>query len=310
MNKCYRLHGWTVSAPFPVGRDAGPGGHADVFIRVSEGSAADGHDEVPDGRLIASYADDKPRYSLVDRAEHGYLYRFHGYVDIDISPGLGQLHCRLRPGVDKELLPILVEGNVMAALMLLRGQCVLHASAVERNGQAVALVGPSGAGKSTLAAMACLGGARFLTDDVLRVEATGPCVTCHPGGVALRLRPGSRALDTLEQRPVGESVDGRHLMAFEPATDDVTLEAIMLPRLCGPDHPISRTALRGSAALLAVLGIPRVWNWSDVSTAADHFTTLASVVDRVPVFRLEVPRDLTASSGWPERIADSLFAPE
>jgi hypothetical protein len=72
-------------------------------------------------------------------------------------------------------------GQVLPFAALVSGLEIFHASAVVREGAAVAFAGPSGAGKTSLALALCERGARFLADDVLALEArTGELVT-HPG---------------------------------------------------------------------------------------------------------------------------------
>src|SRR5581483_12273022 len=64
---------------------------------------------------------------------------------------------------------------------LLHGLEVFHASAIVRDGEAVAFVGPSRAGKTSLALELCARGARFLADDVLALERRGETLLGHPG---------------------------------------------------------------------------------------------------------------------------------
>jgi HPr Serine kinase C-terminal domain len=64
---------------------------------------------------------------------------------------------------------------------VLHGLEVLHASAVEVGGGAVAFVGHSGAGKTSLALALCRRGAAFLADDVLALERVGEELVGHPG---------------------------------------------------------------------------------------------------------------------------------
>ncbi|MRR12527.1 hypothetical protein EG835_08705, partial [bacterium] len=76
--------------------------------------------------------------------------------------------------------------------LALRGHVVLHASAVEAGGGAVAFVGESGIGKSTLARELGALGCRVLSDDLLRVEPRGPRVLVpagHSGGRRTRWVP-------------------------------------------------------------------------------------------------------------------------
>ena len=74
-------------------------------------------------------------------------------------------------GADPALLPIFLEGSILAHTLAAEGLLSLHASAVEVEGSALAIVGHSGGGKSTLAALLCAAGGRLVTDDALDSEA-------------------------------------------------------------------------------------------------------------------------------------------
>ncbi len=302
-----RLYGIDVESPFLLGHLA-ISHAAEVRITVDDATTDADHREPLDGRLIASFALDTPRYALVDRGNEGYLYRFHKFVDIAISNNQRDLHCQFVPGAPEEVLPVILAGNVLAMLLLLRGELVFHASAVERDGRAIALTGHSGAGKSTLAAMACLTNAKLVTDDVLRVVPAGTGSVCFRGASALRLRPSSRALTSEVPWDDHVSADGRHLLSSEPtACDELPLEAIYIPRLREVGHPLTRTLLTPRTALFALLELPRVQNWNDPLTSAEHFTKLATAVKCTPVYTLDVPRGVTAGPRWFERLTDLLF---
>jgi hypothetical protein len=66
----------------------------------------------------------------------------------------------------------LLRDHVVPRRLSLRGERVLHATAVEFDGLAVAFVGESTAGKSTLAAAGMTAGGRLLADDTLRLVVT------------------------------------------------------------------------------------------------------------------------------------------
>jgi hypothetical protein len=83
----------------------------------------------------------------------------------------------------------LVLAQVLPLAAVLRGMDLLHASAVELGGRAVAFLGRSGAGKTTVAAHCVARGARLLTDDVLAIEAAATGVRAHRGGAVMRLDP-------------------------------------------------------------------------------------------------------------------------
>ncbi len=75
----------------------------------------------------------------------------------------------------------LVIAQALPFAALLRGLEVFHASAVARDGTAIAMVGPSGAGKTSVALELCRLGADFLADDVLALEIDGEQLLAHPG---------------------------------------------------------------------------------------------------------------------------------
>jgi len=307
-----RLYGLTVEAPFALGFPVGTDAPLDVRITVDPAPLEVEQDGVPEGRVVASHASDRPLYTLVDRGEAGHLFRFHRYADVTIAADRGVISCRLVAGAVPEMLSVILGGTVLAALLQLRGALVLHASAVERGGRAVALVTSSGGGKSTLAAMVCAAGAQLVTDDVLRVETSSKGATAYRGTGSLRLRPGSKALAVEGAVPAIEerSADGRHLLGLPPTTQDtVGLEAIVIPRLGAADRPLVRTELPAKAGLLALLEHPRVHSWVDPPTAAAQFTNLVSLVDRVPVAYLDVPWGVSLDPAWFERLRDELFRP-
>lgn len=85
---------------------------------------------------------------------------------------------------------------VLSAALTLRGEEPLHATVLELDGRAFALLGPSGAGKSTLAAFLIGQGARLITDDMLRLTFEGSRGFAHHGPHRLKLldEPAGRLL--------------------------------------------------------------------------------------------------------------------
>jgi hypothetical protein len=90
---------------------------------------------------------------------------------------------------------------------VLHGHEVLHAGTVCGPAGAAAFLGVSGTGKTTLTARLVLRGARFMTDDVLALEARHGDIVAHPGPPFMAIRPQDAWMAGDEQvgRTVGAS---------------------------------------------------------------------------------------------------------
>src|SRR5207245_2121597 len=90
-------------------------------------------------------------------------------------------------GVEARVLRLFLLGPALALLLVQRGLLVLHASAVEVAGRAIAFLGESGQGKSTTAAAFHACGHPVVADDVVavQIEDGGPLI--YPGLPQLNL---------------------------------------------------------------------------------------------------------------------------
>lgn len=231
-------------------------------------------------------------YLLWGRARGSYL----------LSTDARRLHCELGELTPDNWEPFLI-GQVLPFAALVAGLEIFHASAVVREGVAIAFAGPSGAGKTSLALSMCDRGASFLADDVLALESSGGELLAHPGtplaGIdrsearrrceggcsqgevmmsdhrqrVVRVRTSTRevplgALFFLERRPAGP-LEPR----FEPVTDPLTLLAATFNfvlttrrRLCG---------LLDVCALVALCRVERI-----VAHSSLDAPVLAAAVER------------------------------
>ena len=304
MTNVVRLHGVSIAAPFDLAASAG-GGRAEAWeVTVGDELPSDAHESAPFDPVVARIDDDPVFYLLIQHAQDRYTFRFNRFADARIDMIDRRITWHPFPGSETDRLPILTAGTVLAAICQLNGQLVLHASAVAVEGSAVAFVGDSGAGKSTLAAMACLGGADLVTDDVLRVEPHHGGFQCYRGARALRLRSGSRVLSRQRQADSTISPDGRHL--YEPdacAAEVLPLRSILLPTLGQVDSRPAIEALAEHEATLALLASPRVHGWSH-ATAATLFDQVVDLAARVPVRRLLIPEGFHGDEDGVARLAE------
>jgi hypothetical protein len=244
----------------------------------------------PPGRPIASFIHDDVAWYTATVTASGYVLRFKNCGEFFIAADLTRLEVRRDRSGEVELLPILLAGTVSAFLLALRGETVLHASAVAIGGAALAFVGQSGRGKSTIAALLCVGGAELVTDDVLTID-TGPPVTCTGGASELRLRPSAASIG--EGRPgttARTTADDRLALGVKTAPQrPLPLAAIVIPSPSRTSSNVEFTRLEPSTALFALLSIPRVHGWQRDDVLTRDFSTLTDVVNRVPIYEVTIP---------------------
>lgn len=84
------------------------------------------------------------------------------------------------PGADEREVRLYLLGTMMGAIMMQRGNLVLHGNAIRIGDSCAVVVGRSGAGKSTLAAEFSHRGLDVLSDDVVPVDEKGRALTGYP----------------------------------------------------------------------------------------------------------------------------------
>lgn len=247
----------------------------------------------PGRRLQAVTWGEQMQYSTVESVDGSVLLRLHGTVDFVVGADRRTVEAWTDPSCEPEMLGILVAGNLLATVLALRGETVLHASAVEVAGRAVAFVAHSGMGKSTLAALACARGARFVTDDLLRLRhVDGEPVRCWPGLGENRLRrPLGDIVDAAAAggEPTRTSIDGRTVWRPPPAAAPPELASVVLPVLDDDRREVEVCELTAGAALLELTRRPRILGWEDAAVRARAFTELARLVRSVPVYLARLP---------------------
>jgi hypothetical protein len=194
---------------------------------------------------------------------------------------------------DAELREHRIVSSAVCTLLSMRGDLVLHASAVEAGGRAVLFCGPTQRGKSTLARALGESGRRLLGEDGIAIELGDREPVAFPGARGVRVRrcdgnnqahtdllpdPGSGEPDPC---PVGAVVllgeRGRGL-TVEPLEQARAL-ALLTPNLV---HSGSREAI-GAA-----------------------FANLARLLSSTPAFAASLPDDLAALPTSVQRLLDSI----
>lgn len=203
------------------------------------------------------------------------------------------------PAVTPDRLRLFLLGAAIGVLLHQRGRLVLHASAMEVDGGAVAFLGPKWWGKSTMAAILHARGYKLITDDVLAVDLAAPTPLVLPGVPQMKLWP-----DTLELVGKGRSnlprlhadLEKRDYRIAARFTREATpLRAVYV---LGPAEAPSVEAMDSRAALSELIGHWYCARFSYETLKSlgieSHFLGSADLVSRVPFYHLGRPRKLTA----------------
>ena len=278
-------------------------------VRVLLGSSVEATTEVPAGDLVAQWTTASGlTASFVRRADGSHLLRFEATCDVVVDRRAERVTVHMVEGVPTALGGVLVSGTVLSFVLMLRREVVLHASAVDVGGRAVAFVGASGMGKTTLATLLCRDGGLLVTDDVLRLEHDPDGrLRCALGATELRLRAGVAGLaDAFAAGASSRSTaDDRQALSVPVATEErLPLTALLVPRPRRDSADVTLTRLPPTAAALGLLSFPRILGIRDQHLLAAHLDQMTDLAARVPVLVADVPW----GSPFPSDLAGRLHA--
>ena len=303
----YEIHGLVVESEIPLQAAlAAAGAEPDYRVRVAP--PVDCPPEPPPGRLLGGFGDDGFAYWVTEdaRAPSRWTIRYAGICQAALDRDARTLTVHGALGGEPGMLPVFLEGSLLAHVLAAEGLLALHASAVEWGGAALAIVGPSGWGKSTLAAVFCAAGARLVADDALRVDVSGSSATCFPGSRRLRLRAASAPLGhAIEEAALSETVDGRTAVRPAGVVDEpLTLRAVLIPEPSREAERLEVQRLRPTEAVQELLSYPRLARWQTPEQIGRLFQLTTDVAAAVPVYRALVPW----GPPFPPGLAEELFA--
>jgi hypothetical protein len=277
---------------FPELREGGSG-PADWTLRTSAGPAAP-----VEGTLLGE--EDFPMYGSalrLWRMPAGFRMEYTDTGTFDVAADGRDIVWYPGESSPLELVRMDVVGRVLATALHASGAIALHASAVAVGGVAVGFLAPKFYGKSTLALACTYAGARLITDDTLAVMPGDPAV-CIPGVHAVRLRSESAA-HFPRTRGIAPADEGGRVVDELPdeklMTQQAPLAALYLLSPVERDaatEPVRRVAVPAIPGTLAVLGYAKMGSLFREAEAAANFERAAAVTRTVPVYRLEIVRDL------------------
>ena len=239
----------------------------------------------PDGTLWTAFY----------RTNDGYLLRFPDLADFQVSADALHVTGFPAPGVSDATVQHLYLNQVLPLVLSKQGKLVLHASAVEVAGGAIAFAAESGRGKSTLAASFAVSGFRFLTDDGLVVE---PIADGHR---ILPSHPSIRLWEDSEAALIAPGVRTAPALSFTAKSRFLAGDEI---RFCDQPQPLRRVYFLGNGKV-ATLEFQRLSTaealveWVKHSFLLDveekprlvsHFDQVAKLANQPIHYRLDYPR--------------------
>jgi len=229
------------------------------------------------------------------RTPNGYLLRFPGMADFEVSADARQVTCHPVPGTTDAVVQHLYLNQVRPLALSKQGKLVFHASAVEIDGGAIAFVAESGRGKSTLAASFASDGFRFLTDDGLIVEPAAQ------GHVVLPSHPSIRLWEDSEAALIAPATISAPALHFTAKSRFLAGEQLAF---CDEPRPLHRVYFLGDGAAADIefqrlTGSEAMVEWvmhsflldvEEKPRLASHFDQVARLANGTTHYRLDYPR--------------------
>lgn len=220
------------------------------------------------------------------------IYRFWDDIGKFKITGGNEIIIKPASGVNDVVFRSFILGTVMTSLLYQRGLFVLHASAVNVNGEVIAFLGNKGYGKSSTAMTFYKSGYPLIADDYIAIKPNNDPLV-YPGFPSLRLSYKSRFHGDFSQEIVyykDVEIDKIHV----PADSNFSLDKIPLKKLYvlkrGNKFKISE--FKPQEALMKLVentfGISRFKK----SDFVDNLRQCSSLLDHVDISLLEVPDSL------------------
>ena len=152
-------------------------------------------------------------------------------------------------------------------------------------------------------ALLCANGARFITDDLLRLQPDGKDFCCFTGTGQIRLRKGAAVLAENFPATAHETTpDGRIAVTMDGNQSMVPLGAIVIPRLSRHDKELKLQRIPRSMSLLYLMAFPRIQGLQQEKHLQRRLDSFGRIAANIPIFKAEIPWGLP----FPHDLAHSL----
>jgi hypothetical protein len=284
------LYGFEVKSDLPLARlNAAAGTRGELRIAGTTRPL-----ERPDREPVSTLVTDDGHcwYASYELEDGRCLIELPPTARFLLEPASGRLIVE-SGGDDAELLEHRIVSAAASTLLSMRGDLVMHASAVETDGRAVLFCGPTQRGKSTLARALGESGRRLLGEDGIAIElgARGPIAFPGARGVRVRSRDkkGRDRTDLLPDPGRGE-----------PGPCPVAAVVLLGER--GERLTVER--LEPARAL--VLLTPNLVHSGSRAAIGAAFADLATLLSSAPAFAASLPDDLGALTASTQNLLDSI----
>ena len=197
--------------------------------------------------------------------------------------------------VEDSRIRLCIIGTIFAILLYQRGLFVLHGSAVEVDGGAVAFIAPSGWGKSSMTAALHAKGHHIISDDVVPVSIEGNTMNVFPGFPQLKLYP--EVAETL-----GHDKSKLHLLhpdldkgGLRVTQQEFSQTSLPLKRIyaLAKDTTLGIEPIKSQEAVIHLIrnSIPTRWVQPN---STSHFLQCADIAKNIPFYSLKRSNDLSS----------------
>lgn len=295
----YEIYGLTIQSNHPIPGLVAAGANLPVDVQLWLDHQPPWRENVVarPPRHVSSHTtpSGEPLLTVAEVADGSHL--FHAYSDgteIFTERHGREVWAKGPPSATLDDTLTYVLGPILGFILRLQGVTALHASVVNVNGCAVALLGPAGAGKSTTAAAFATRGFPVVSDDVAALRVRQKTDVVFPGYSYLRLWPASstmlfgsrealpRITPTWDKRYLDLNGDDYRFHAEPLPLTAIYLLAARSQEACAPRvEPMSPRD-----SMMALVTNSYANYLLDDAMRADEFRTASGLVSRIPVRRV------------------------
>ena len=197
--------------------------------------------------------------------------------------------------VEDSRVRLYIIGTVLAILLYQRGLFVLHGSAVEVDGGAVAFIGPSGWGKSSITAALNAKGHHIIGDDVVPLSVEKNTMNVFPGFPQLKLHQEvalTLGHDKSRLHSLHPELDKN---GFRVAQKEFSQTSLPLKRIyaLAKDTAIGIEQIQPQEAVIHLVrnSIPTRWFQPN---SISHFLQSSNIAKNIPFYCLKRSNDLSS----------------